>query len=100
MAEYKLSYTGAQINEKLGMVDVLSSKINNMEIPTKTSDLDNDNGFVTETYVNDIVAGIPQVEIATDDEVLEMITELNIVIPIMDSNNKVYTANNGAIYTL
>lgn len=42
--EYKLSYTGAQINEKLGQID---SKANKTEVPTKVSELTNDTGFIT-----------------------------------------------------
>ena len=42
--EYKLSFTASEINEKLGKVDTLASK---NEIPTKTSDLTNDSGFIT-----------------------------------------------------
>lgn len=42
--EYKLSYTGSQINEKLNKIDSLAAK---SEIPTKVSDLENDRGFIT-----------------------------------------------------
>ena len=42
--EYKLSYTGSQINEKLGKIDSLAEK---SEIPSKLSDLQNDSGFLT-----------------------------------------------------
>ena len=47
MAEYKLSYTGAEVNEKLGMVDTLSSQVSSLNIPTKVSELTNDSGFLT-----------------------------------------------------
>ena len=43
--EFKLSYTGNEINEKLGKIDNLAEK---SELPTKTSDLTNDSGFITE----------------------------------------------------
>lgn len=43
--EYKLSYTGSEINQKLGKIDSLAQK---SEIPTKTSELTNDSGFITE----------------------------------------------------
>ena len=42
--EYKLSYTGSQINEKLGKIDSLATK---SELPTKISQLTNDSGFLT-----------------------------------------------------
>ena len=42
--EFKLSYTGSQINEKLRKIDSLAEK---SEIPTKTSQLTNDSGFLT-----------------------------------------------------
>lgn len=41
--EYKLSYTANEINERLSKIDSLASK---NEIPTKTSDLINDSGFI------------------------------------------------------
>jgi hypothetical protein len=42
--EFKLSYTGNEINEKLGKIDSLATK---NEVPTKTSQLNNDSGFIT-----------------------------------------------------
>lgn len=42
--EYRLSYTAADINEKLGKIDSLAEK---SEIPSATSDLINDSGFLT-----------------------------------------------------
>lgn len=42
--EYKLSYTASEIDEKLGKIDDLATK---SEVPTKTSDLTNDSGFLT-----------------------------------------------------
>ncbi len=42
--EYKLSYTATEIDEKLGKIDDLAAK---NEIPTKTSELTNDSGFLT-----------------------------------------------------
>lgn len=42
--EYRLSYTATEIDEKLGKVDNLVTK---NEVPTKTSDLTNDSGFIT-----------------------------------------------------
>ena len=48
MAEFKLSYTAKEINERLSRIDNLSEK---SELPTKTSDLTNDSGFTTQNYV-------------------------------------------------
>lgn len=42
--EYKLSYTATEIDEKLGKIDNLATK---NEVPTKTSQLNNDSGFIT-----------------------------------------------------
>ena len=42
--EFKLSYTGSQINEKLNKIDSLAAK---SELPTKISELTNDAGFIT-----------------------------------------------------
>lgn len=46
--EFKLSYTASDINKRLGKIDSLADK---SEVPTKTSELANDSGFATETYV-------------------------------------------------
>ena len=42
--EYKLSYTGSEINAKLGKIDSLAEK---SKIPTNISQLNNDSGFIT-----------------------------------------------------
>lgn len=42
--EYKLSYTASEIDAKLNKIDSLAEK---SEVPTKTSDLTNDSGFIT-----------------------------------------------------
>lgn len=44
MPEYKLSYTASEIDAKLGEIDNLAKK---SEIPTKTSQLTNNSGFLT-----------------------------------------------------
>ena len=44
--EYKLSYTAADINKKLGQIESLASKD---EVPTKLSDLVDDKGYLTLT---------------------------------------------------
>ena len=45
---FKLSYTAKEIDTKLGKIDELAEK---KELPTSTSDLTNDSGFVTEDFV-------------------------------------------------
>lgn len=50
MPEFKLSYTGNQINERLSRIDSLAEK---SELPTKTSDLINDSNFTTKDYIQD-----------------------------------------------
>ena len=44
MTEYRLSYTASKIDEKLGQIDNLAKK---NEVPSKTSQLTNDSGFIT-----------------------------------------------------
>lgn len=46
--EYRLSYTAADINTRLGKIDNLAEK---SEMPTKTSDLINDSDFAVKSYV-------------------------------------------------
>jgi hypothetical protein len=48
--EFKLSYTAADINTRLGKIDNFAEK---SELPTKTSDLINDSDFTTKNYVQD-----------------------------------------------
>lgn len=44
MADYKLNYTGQEIDNKLGVIENLAKK---EEVPSTTSQLVNDAGFVT-----------------------------------------------------
>lgn len=74
--EFKLSYTGSQINEKLNKIDSLAAK---SELPTKTSDLTNDSGYATEQWVQegyqpkgDYLTSIPD-EYVTMEEVEELL---------------------------
>ena len=46
--EFKLSYTAEEVNSRLGKIDKLAEK---SEIPSKISDLINDEGLATESYV-------------------------------------------------
>ena len=48
MAEFKLSYTANEVNERLGKIDSLAGK---NELPKNTSDLVNDSDFTTKKYV-------------------------------------------------
>lgn len=61
--EFKLSYTASDINERLGKIDSLANK---SEIPSKLSELTNDSGFATESYVDSAVANIdiPEVDLS------------------------------------
>lgn len=48
--EYKLPYTAKEIDEKLGKIDSLAEK---KDIPSNISDLTNDSGFITQSYVQE-----------------------------------------------
>ena len=48
MAEFKLSYTANQVNERLSRIDNLAGK---NELPKNISDLVNDSDFTTKNYV-------------------------------------------------
>lgn len=52
MADYKLNFTGEEIDQKLAKIEELASKD---EIPTTTSQLTNNSGFVTENNVRQII---------------------------------------------
>lgn len=62
--EYKLSYTGSQINEKLNKIDSLATK---SEIPTKVSQLTNDSGFITNAPVTSVNGRTGAVKLVADD---------------------------------
>ena len=71
--EFKLSYTAADINNRLGKIDSLAEK---SELPTKISDLTNDSDFATETYVQeyaqpkgDYLTAVPD-EYVTEEELI------------------------------
>lgn len=49
MADYKLNFTGQEIDEKLAKVEELAEKV---ETPITTSQLINDAGFITEKDIN------------------------------------------------
>lgn len=64
--EYKLSYTASEIDRKLGLIDTLNNQVGNIResIPTKTSELDNDSGYIT---LNDV----PEANVPTKVSELE-----------------------------
>ena len=66
--EFKLSYTASDINERLGRIDNLAKK---SDIPSKLSELTNDSGFTTESYVNSAIANIDIPEVDLKDYALK-----------------------------
>lgn len=62
-SEFKLSYTAAEVNERLGRVDILAKK---SELPTKTSDLINDSDFVSKNYVRNYAQPIDDYALKSD----------------------------------
>lgn len=82
--EYKLSYTAADINKKLGQIESLASKD---EVPTKLSDLVDDKGYLTTADVENQYALRPPAlvsfidddcRIETYDKLFPIIRGLNI----------------------
>jgi hypothetical protein len=55
-AEFKLSYTAQEIDERLGKIDDLAEK---SELPTKLSQLTNDTGFITATDYQETDPTVP-----------------------------------------
>ena len=76
--EFKLSYTANEVNIRLGKIDNLAEK---SDIPTKTSELTNDSGYITtipseyitESELNQSLDGL-----ATEDYVNTKISEIDI----------------------
>ena len=66
--EYKLSYTATDINEKLSTIGSLAYK---SEIPSKLSELTNDSGFATESYVDSAIENIDFPETDLSDYALK-----------------------------
>ena len=71
MAEYKLSYTAAEIDERLGQT-----------IPTKTSQLSNDSGYLTEADKASIVADVL-------DSIVVEYPEAHVIYGDVDSENNI-----------
>ena len=73
--------------------------INNIEF-SKT-DL---TGYATESYVNQVISNkvdkndLPK--IATDDDVLDLLIETNIIEPVYSNNNEIFTDSEGNIFCL
>lgn len=80
--EFKLSYTANEINEKLGRVDKSVLTINGIA-PDK-------NGNVEVSSSSSV----------TDEEVLELLMEMDIVQPIANQNGVLYINNNNKLYVL
>ncbi len=100
MAEYKLSYTGAEVNEKLGMVDTLSSQVSSLNIPTKTSELTNDSGFLTSVpseYVTE--TELTNKGYATQSSVNSLSEEIVDLSEEVENFNAMFTEGGGALFT-
>lgn len=70
--EFKLSYTAAQVNEKLGKIDSLA----------------------TTDYVDSAVENI---DIATDDEIIDMLIQEDVLPVVVDSDGAILSDENGDI---
>lgn len=81
--EFKLSYTAADINEKLG-------KIDSLDLAIKTDKAEVDAKLTTK---------IDRSEIEEIDAV-ELVAELGLVSPVAAEDDSIYTDENGALYSL
>lgn len=66
---------------------------------TFTSQIISENGKILEDRLQNLEKN-EQLPVATNEEVLSMLMELDMVTPTADSNGKILTANNGSIYIL
>lgn len=90
MAEvYKLSYTAKEIDERLGKINNLAEK---SELPTSTSELTNDSGFITETYVKGYAQPIGDYALSTNYD--ESIIGLSV-----DGQTITYIKGDGSVHT-
>lgn len=80
---YKLSYTAQEIDARLGKIDNLAKK---SELPTRTSDLTNNSGFITESDMQGYAQPIG--DYALKSEIPEMPE-----IPIVSVNGKIGEVN-------
>lgn len=62
--EYRLSYTASEINTKLGEIE---NKANVSDIPTKTSELTNDSGYITKVPVSSVNGKTGVIELGASD---------------------------------
>ena len=77
--EYKLSYTAADINKKLGQIESLASKD---EVPTKLSDLVDDKGYLTTADVENQYALRPPALVSFIDDDCRIET-YNVLFPVI-----------------
>lgn len=89
-SEFKLSYTGSQINAKLNKIDSLAEK---SELPTKTSDLINDSDFATENFVQGYAQPIGDYALQTSYD--ESIIGLSV-----DGQVVTYIKGDGSVHTI
>lgn len=105
----------------------LSDYVQKSELPTKVSELENDSGYITSVpvtsvngLVGDVVIEIPEQvqadwtqtdeaakdyiknkpKIATDEDLMDILSELKMVNPIVDSDGSILTSPTGKIYSL
>ena len=77
---------------------LLSFKADKVEVDTELENLKEVLPFKADkTEVNN---KIDKDKIATDDDILELLLELEYIIPISDNNNSVFTNKKGEIYIL
>lgn len=60
---------------------------------------------INETHENDIalreaIESLGEVQSLTQEEELMLLTEMDVVTTVADSNNKLYTSNDGKVYVL
>ena len=87
--EFKLSYTAADINARLGKIDGLATK---SELPTKLSDLVDDSDFADKIYVQDYAQPIGDYALKIDYD--ESIIGLSV-----DGQTVTYIKGDGSVHT-
>lgn len=95
---YRIPLTGPQIEQKLmeQSVPLQQGADNAGKVLTVGAD-----GNVELTSVETLIKDkLPKFETATDEDAMDLLTELKIISPITTSTGNVYTSNTGEIYTL
>lgn len=95
--EYKLPFTASEIEEKLTKIDNLAEK---SELPTKTSDLTNDSGYIT-SVPEDIIAEINALSSDIADIKAESLQQVPLFAGSIDGctdTDKLYVLPDGFIY--